>query len=128
MEKLLEQIAFKNINPELNDEHNCFLVNLLLHELYYYSKEQNKEIELNENIEEIFLLIEKMYNQLIRNTDMWDGLYVIHVLNNGTDSKYSEYHNKLFTELGGKNREISELSYIYRLAMMKVGTYLKGVK
>lgn len=126
MEQLLEKIAFNKIDDKLEEEHRDFLVSLLLKEAYYYSLEEHKEIDVEDNLFSIHGLIVTFYNQLARKTDLWDGLYIIHSLKYGTENNYAKFHKKLYTELYAQERSMQEYENVLNLAMKKIATHIRG--
>ena len=126
MEKILEKIAFTKINDENNTEHNSMLVHLYLKELYAYSKETEKEIEITNDIQGIFKIVEFMFNAMNRNTEIWDALFLIHLSKNNNKTEYTKCHEELYMALYGSKRTKEDIYTIIKLTMKKIGIYLRS--
>ncbi len=124
MLKELKEIAFTNIPEKDVDQHECFIINTFLEEMYYYSKKASKLININPTLESIYENIYIFKERLMtRNTDIWEALYLLECPNLSKDDKYQEKHNIVYTELGGRKRTNNDLEKLFKNTLLKSSYY-----
>ena len=119
--EIIREIAFTKIDGV--EEHDNHLVELLLRELYYYSKEDKKVINVKTSVTGLYDFLDVLISASSRMTDLWDSLYVIYTSSANTDSLYEKTHKQLYTELGGHRKRMADLDKLFQNANMKLSKY-----
>ncbi len=121
--KNIHEIAYEKV--EGIEEHDSYLVELFLKTLYYYSKLENKAINITSDVQGFYKIISTLMNTVLdRNTDLLDALFVIFKLNACEDKYFEETYTLLYNELNGRKRLFNEeLETVIRNAGAKFSKY-----
>lgn len=119
--EILEKIAYTEINDYPVDQHDCFLIELIYKEMFYYLKIENNLVKYNCTIDSfrvfLWLLINSLSN---RKTDMMDSLYLLYFNTNGhIENDFTKTHRILLEEINLKNKN-NILLELYDKASVKL--------
>ncbi len=127
----LEEIE-KIVSMEVEDIswHDDVLIELFLKEIYYYTLEDNKEIEVENTLKGIYDFICTLLNALYRKTDLLDAIYLIRARkysSDGSKNNYIDAHFNLLCELNGNKRTFDDLEDLYNKTISKISEYSKNL-
>ena len=120
--EIIEKIAYIE-TPIHVDQSECFLIETFLLELFYYSKKENKIIDIKPTLESFADTINMFLQRLFdRNTDVWDAIFILEGKNE-ENKMYLEKHAFLYSELNGRKRDKQDIERLYNETLMKMQQY-----